>query len=60
MDRYVVLLCQTLNGAEPDLFVGVVFVRYDGEDVFVILYQGVQSFIADVVVRENKDGWFSH
>ena len=48
------------HGLEPDLFVRVVLVGDDGENVLVILDQGVQAFIAHVVVRENEDCGFSH
>jgi hypothetical protein len=32
----------------------------DGEDVLVVLDEGIQAFVADVVVRENENCGFSH
>ena len=48
------------HGPEPDLFLRVVLMGDDGENVLVVLDQGIQAFIADVVVRENEYGGFSH
>jgi hypothetical protein len=56
----IVLLRQVFNGPEPDLFLRVVPVGDDSENVLIVLDQGIQTFIADVVVSENEYSGFSH
>ena len=53
IDRDSVIRGDFRDGTEPEIFIGIIFVREDGGNLEPVLQQRLDAFASDVVVGEN-------